>query len=345
MASDRAERRPQARLARDDRRLRGLERCGRSGQRGGQSPGHGLGSHPDRRHRPGGLLRLPGHPAGDGGDRGPDRPAGLADHPALRGQPGRHRPGRGPGARYRAQHALAGFTERAGHRRSPISARDGGAARRAAGRFAAHPAGAGRGGRLRPGAGRRAARRAGRLQGPDRDRRRAAARLRPGRHPGGVAVGRGAALRGPAAQPEGHPGPAARRGGRAGRLAAAGRPAAGGPGLGARRGRAGRAGHRGGRLRAHPGRGQGRDRPARGQRRRDRPRVRALPAPRGVTQASPARCARSGGQGTAGQSSGGYGCTPVWSSRSTRCLVAVYLVRGQPLRQLGGQRPGRPARP
>ena len=50
-------------------------------------------------------------------------------------------------------------------------------------------------------------------------------------------------------------------------------------GLGARRRRARRAGLRGRRVRAGARGGQGRHRPARGQRRCDRPRVRALPAP------------------------------------------------------------------
>ena len=80
--------------------------------------------------------------------------------------------------------------------------------------------------------------RAGRLQGPHRDRRGDAARLRQRRDPDHLAVGAGAALRGPAAEPEGHAGAAPRRGGHPGRAAAAGRPARGGTRLGARRGRA-----------------------------------------------------------------------------------------------------------
>ena len=41
-------------------------------------------------------------------------------------------------------------------------------------------------------------------EGPDRHRRRLPGRLRPARHPGGVLLGGGAALRRPAAVPEGH---------------------------------------------------------------------------------------------------------------------------------------------
>ena len=149
-------------------------------------------------------------------------------------------------------------------------------ARRAARRRAAHPPGAGFHRLVGRQARHRDRRGPVRLQGPDRDRRRAAAHLHPGGDPDSLAVGAGAALRGAAAEPEGHAGAAARRGGHPGRTAAAGRPARGGARLGARRGRARPAGLRGRRLRAHPGRGQGRDGPARSERRRDRPRVRAL---------------------------------------------------------------------
>ena len=76
-----------------------------------------------------------------------------------------------------------------------------------------------------PGARGRPASLARRLQGPHRDHRRAAARMHRGGHPGPVAVGRRAALRRPAAEPEGDPGPGAGRRGPAGHFAAAGRPA------------------------------------------------------------------------------------------------------------------------
>ena len=289
VASHRVQRYRRTRIPGRHRRVRGLERRGRGGQRGGQPPGHRLAGDPYRRHRPRGLLRFPGQPAG-GRDRGRTHPAAdLADDQDLAGPrpPGRragnkhgaaHRavPRRGPGARHRAEHALAGVQRGTG-------AGPGGPwrgadhpARRAARRCAAHPPGAGIRRLVELQARRRGRRRPGGLQGPHRDRRGAAAHLRRSGHPGRLAVGAGPALRGAAAQSEGHAGAAARRRGHPGRTAAAGRPARGGAGLGARRGRARPAGLRGRRLRAHPGRGQGRDGPARGERRRDRPRVRAL---------------------------------------------------------------------
>src|SRR6516165_8421796 len=90
---------------------------------------------------------------------------------------------------------------RAGGGLRRAASRDGSTARRAAGRLAAHPAGARHHERLGPGAGLGPARLPRRLQGPDRDHRRAPARVRRGRHRRRLAVGRGAALRGAAAEP------------------------------------------------------------------------------------------------------------------------------------------------
>ena len=112
--------------------------------------------------------------------------------------------------------------------------------------------------------------------------------------------------------PEGDAGADPRRGGRPGRVAAAGRPAPGGARLGARRGRARRAGHRGRGLRARPWR-RPRTRPTcprragtpspasssatcasrRGPRRPRRPLIR--PGDPAVTGPAPDRRARHGG--------------------------------------------------
>ena len=121
--------------------------------------------------------------------------------------------------------------------------------------------------------------RTGPLRGPDRRARRAPGRVRDRRAGDGVAVGGGAALRRPAALPQGHAGAAALGGGPPGRLGADGRAARAGPRLGARRQRARRAGHRGRRVRPRAGGAEGRHRAARGQRRRHRAGVRALPPP------------------------------------------------------------------
>ena len=67
----------------------------------------------------------------------------------------------------------------------------------------AHPAGPGERHVLRPRRRRGARPGAQPLRGPDRDRRRLPGRLHPGRHPGDLVLGRGPALRRPAAVPQG----------------------------------------------------------------------------------------------------------------------------------------------
>ena len=129
------------------------------------------------------------------------------------------------------------------------------------------------------------------LRGPDRHRRDRAGRLHPRRRARAVDLGGGPPLRRPAALPQGDPRPAAPHRGPARRADPARRPARGRPGLGARRRRAGRRGPRGRRLRPLARGGQGPHRGAGGLRRRDRPRVRALPAPaRGRQPAADGTC-------------------------------------------------------
>ena len=191
------------------------------------SPGHGLGGHPDRRHRPGGLLRLPGDPAGDGGVRGPDRPAGLADHPAVRGH--------GPEGMGRdVSWCTASSPTCAGGRsatswcsRSPIWAR------RLVVLLGALLADSPHTRPVPVAAAASDPELAAELhvepvdyKGPTGIVGVLQHACAAGGHRDGVAVGRRAALRGPAAQPQGHAGPAPRRRGHPGRVAAARRPAA-----------------------------------------------------------------------------------------------------------------------
>ena len=222
---DRARSRRQAQLTRCHRGIRRLERRRRGSQRGHQSSRHRVAGQPARGHRSGGLLRLPGDPSGDGGSRRPDRAADLAHHQAGAGQAGRHDQGPGPGARDRAQHALALVQRRAGRGLHRAGRGTGGPARSAARGLAAHSPGSGQCRGIRHQAGHPAADGPGRLQGAHRDRGRAAACVRRGGHPVCLAVGGGAALRSPAAQPQGHARAVARRRGHPGRDAAAGRPA------------------------------------------------------------------------------------------------------------------------
>ena len=226
-----------ARTAQHRRRggVRGLERRRRRGQRCARAPRCHLGSRSDRGDRRRGLLRLPGespgHPPGRRGHPG----AGVAGDADLALSPARQRPRRRVDARGGAQHALAHVLRRAaGHRRQAQRRhrRDSGGA---AGRHAAHPAGAGLGRGLLLGVG--AALRAGGnpLRGPDRDRRGFPGRLRGGRDPGGDVLGGGAALRVTPTEPEGDGGAAAPRRRRARHRGSAGRLARAGRGVGAAR--------------------------------------------------------------------------------------------------------------
>ena len=117
--------------------------------------------------------------------------------------PARRAARRHPAARHRAEHALARVLRRAARRLRRARGRDGRHPRRAAGRHAAHPPGPGhRAPRASPRSptGSSSSCRATRAH---RHRRRAPGRLRAGRHPRGVVLGGGAALRGTAAVPQG----------------------------------------------------------------------------------------------------------------------------------------------
>ena len=126
----------------DHRGLRGVERRRRRRHLGRRAPRGGLGSRGARRDGPRGLLRLPGQPPTVGmADDGP--PRSLAHHQAVlrAGCPtwSRHR----ADPRHRAQHAVEAVHRRDPRRMPRARRRDGGHARRPAGRLAAHPAGAG----------------------------------------------------------------------------------------------------------------------------------------------------------------------------------------------------------
>ena len=138
--------------------------------------------------------------------------------------------------------------------------------------------------------GRRAARRALDLPGPDRHRRGVPERLRRGRRPGHVVLGRGAALRlaGPGAQGGGRAAAPGRGGAR--RRGPAGRAARAGRGVGAHRLGDGRGRRRGARVRAPAG-GAGRGR-RRGRRCR-RPTATRSPPTSSATCAAAAPAARA----------------------------------------------------
>ena len=172
-----------------DRRVRGLERRRRRRLRGGRPPDGGLGRPGRRRHRPRGLLRLPGQPADRRHRRERPPPDHLAQHPDRRRLAARPGPRRDPDPRHRAEHALAAVLRRAARRLRRARRRAGGHPRRAARRHAAHPADPGHRHGHRARAGRPAQARAVDLRGPDRHRRGLPGRLRPARHAGGVATG------------------------------------------------------------------------------------------------------------------------------------------------------------
>ncbi len=113
--------------------------------------------------------------------------------------------------RRRAEHALADVLQRAARRRRRARRREGRHARRPARGHPAHPPGPGHRHGHRPGGGAVARPRAVPLRGADGHRRRPPGGLLPHRHPRDLGVGRGAALRRPAAVPQGRAGPAAPR--------------------------------------------------------------------------------------------------------------------------------------
>ena len=144
----------------------------------------------------------------------------------------------------------------------------------------AHPARPGHRHLVRQGFGRPLPAAALALPGPHRDRRGPPGRLRPGRDPRDLVLGRRAALRLAAARTEGHDRPAAARRGGPRRRGAARRPPRAGREVGAHGLGDGRRGRRGPRVRQGPRGGRRRrDRPRGGLRRGDRGRLRALPAP------------------------------------------------------------------
>ena len=139
----------------------------------------------------------------------------LAHDPALRGA-GRTatqaaRPGTGP--RHRAEHALAFVLQRDPGLRPRVGRRDGGRPGRAARRHPAHPPGPGQRRHLRPGPGPDHEPGGVPLRGAHRHRRHPPGGVHARGRPGGEPVGRGAALRVAAAEPEGDAGAAQPPGG------------------------------------------------------------------------------------------------------------------------------------
>ena len=131
-----------AALADPGRRLRGLERRRQRGDHGARRDRRLARRGADRRARPGGVLRLPGHPADDPAHRGPDARGRLARERRPRRR--RRRPpsatwcsisGIEPNSRWRT------FAEAVHRGRRAARGRDGGHARRAARRRRPHPPG------------------------------------------------------------------------------------------------------------------------------------------------------------------------------------------------------------